>query len=126
MKRMTDRCKALLTLGTMSSIKKLVLSNFGFDDIHTLILCLSTSLQALNLNHVKMGTSLEWTTLEMDALAGKFCQLASLVFLELGDSACTDGHLEVILPNLQSIQCLNVSGCFGRMGVIPNNLTNIG
>eukprot|EP00979_Chaetoceros_neogracilis_P011997 scaffold3074_cov280-Chaetoceros_neogracile.AAC.12 len=46
----------------------------------------------------------------------EICQLTSPVSLELGDSACTDGHLEIILPNLQSIQCLNVSGCFGRMG----------
>ena len=125
-KEMTDRCRALVTLGTMPNLKKLTLCNFGFDDVNTLVLCLGNSLRALNLDHVMMGRGLEWTASEMDTLAGKLSELTSLVSLSLADSACTDRHLRMILPNLQSLKCLNVSGCFGRMGVIPNNLTDVG
>ena len=113
-KRMTDRCTALLPLGSMPNLEKLVLTHVGFDDISTLTRCLSVGLRVLNLNYVKMGSELKWTNSEMDTLVAKLGQLKNLITLSLADTAITDKHLEVLLPNLQSIRCLDVSGRFGN------------
>ena len=117
-KAMTDRCMALLPLGTMPNLKKVDLTNFGFDDINTLTSCLSTGLQSLNLVYLKMGAMLEWNTSEMDALVDKLSQLTSLVSLNLADSAITDEHLMVLLPKLKVIRYLDVSGRFGNSGIV--------
>mmetsp|Transcript_25325 Transcript_25325/g.53501 ORF Transcript_25325/g.53501 Transcript_25325/m.53501 type:complete len:895 (-) Transcript_25325:24-2708(-) len=116
MKKMTDKCRALLPLGTMPNLKKLELSNFGFDDVETLTSCLSNELQLLRLHYVKMGTHLDWKSSEVDALVNKLSELKYLVTLGLPDSSINDQHLWDLLPKLQFLRCLDVSGTFGSGG----------
>jgi len=131
MKKMTDRCRAFLPLGTMPNLKKLMLSNFGFDDVNTLTACLSASLQYLSIDYVKMGGTGDIAAFQMDTLAAKLSELTSLVSLSLADTACTDRHLEMILPNLPSIKYIDLSGSFGRAGtpggpIVDHHLTDQG
>jgi len=124
-KGMTDRCRALAPLGTMPNLKKLNLSSFGFDDVPTLILCLSPSLQNLHLDYIMMGReALEWNNFKVDALVNKLSQLKRLVSLSLADSALTDNHLRLLLPRLKHIRCLTLEGNFGGEGDSP--LTDLG
>ena len=113
MKVLTDRCRAFAPLARMPNLKKLSLSNFGFDDVESLTMCLHPGLQSLSLNNAAIGYERVWSNSQVDALAGKLSQLSRLVSLSLSDIPLTDKHLRSLLPRLNQLKCLHLCGNFG-------------
>ena len=113
-KEMTDRCRSLLPLGTMPNLRKLDLSNFGFDDIQMLTSCLSEGLQALRLDYVMLGPALEWSHSDLKNFGVALSRLTSLVSLSLANTKFTARYLQELLPKLKFVKCLDLSGQFGN------------
>ena len=112
-KNMTDKCRALLPLGTMPNLKKLTLTSVGFDDCVTLNSCLSPGLQVLRLDYLAMGWERQWSTVQIASFVAKLSQLKSLVSLSLADIPVNDHHLESLLPNFPALKSLGIDGTFG-------------
>jgi tetratricopeptide (TPR) repeat protein len=128
LKEMTDRCKALVSLGTMPLLRKLDLTNFGSDDIESLTSCLSPGLHSLCLNYVMISKEREWSATDVDSFVSKLTQLKSLVSLSLENTRIKDRHLAALLPKLKFLRCLNLSGAFGWAGDLDGHrqLTDAG
>jgi hypothetical protein len=116
MKEMSDGGSALVPLGSMSNLRKLDLSGFGFDNIEVIKSCLSIRLQSLRLDGLMMDERSEWSTAQVDSLVAKLSKLTNLVSLSIADDCIADHHLSTLLPRLQHLKCLDVSGGFGTVG----------
>eukprot|EP00985_Skeletonema_marinoi_P006365 scaffold2755_cov134-Skeletonema_marinoi.AAC.6 len=98
----------------MPNLKKLSLSNFGFDDVETITMCLNPGLESLRLDHAAMGFERKWSNSQVDALVGKLSQLSHLVSLSLSDIPITDTHARRLLPRFNNqLKCLHLCGDYG-------------
>lgn len=113
-KALTDRCRPFAALARMPNLKKLSLRNFGFDDVETITMCLSSGLESLCLDHAAIGFERVWSKAQVDVLVKKLSQLSNLVSLSLSDIPVTDCHLRSLLPRFHNqLRCLHLSGAFG-------------
>ena len=118
-KERTDRAKALVAIGSMPNLKKLVLSYVGFDDVDTLTRCIGPDLESLRLANVKIGSGAygyEWQSSDVDELIRKLSQIRNLRTLCLDDIALSPRNLQTLAPRLSQVRDLSLEGAFGGQG----------
>ncbi|KAK1748760.1 hypothetical protein QTG54_000699 [Skeletonema marinoi] len=119
-KALTDRCRAFAPLARMPNLKKLSLTNFGFDDVETITMCLNPGLESLRLDQAAIGFERIWSNSQVDALVSKLFQLPHLVSLSLSGIPITDSHVRFLLPRFNNqLKCLHLRGDFGDPSCSP-------
>mmetsp|Transcript_2444 Transcript_2444/g.5387 ORF Transcript_2444/g.5387 Transcript_2444/m.5387 type:complete len:379 (+) Transcript_2444:1571-2707(+) len=117
---LTDRCRAFAPLARMPNLKKLSLTNFGFDDVETITMCLNPGLESLRLDQAAIGFERIWSNSQVDALVSKLFQLPHLVSLSLSGIPITDSHVRFLLPRFNNqLKCLHLRGDFGDPSCSP-------
>ena len=101
-------------------MKKLSLTNFGFDDVETITMCLNPGLESLRLDQAAIGFERIWSNSQVDALVSKLFQLPHLVSLSLSGIPITDSHVRFLLPRFNNqLKCLHLRGDFGDPSCSP-------
>lgn len=118
-KKRTDGARALVAIGSMPNLKKLELSNIGFDDVDNLTGCIGTDLESLRLAHISVGSDRYCHGCQppdVDELVRKLSQIRNLRTLALEDIALSPLNLRTLAPRLARVRDLSLEGAFGGQG----------